>query len=69
MLKIWYFHWDEMMQYNPSDSGLIGPTRGICPDGWDISTSKECNTMIDYLGGYPDGWLIADGKLKNTSTL
>ena len=45
------YHWDEMMDYSPSDDGMIGTTQGICPDGWHIPTKQEWQTLINYLGG------------------
>jgi len=45
------YRWDEMMQYNPSDSGLISTTQGICPVGWHIPTQKEWATLAEHLGG------------------
>ena len=53
------YRWDEMMHYNPQDSGIIGITRGVCPVGWHIPTKKEWLTLIDYIGGKTNG-----GKLK-----
>lgn len=58
------YQWDEMMNYQPSDSGLVGTTKGVCPDGWHIPTQKEWLTLIDYLGGDQ----IAGGKLKESGT-
>jgi len=52
------YSWDEMMQYQPSDSGLIGTTRGICPDGWHIPTEKEYRTLVIDLGGEISNWDI-----------
>ncbi len=56
------YQWDESMQYHPQDTGTIGSTQGICPDGWHIPTYKEWNTIQDNLGGYE----VAGGKLKET---
>lgn len=42
--------WNEIMQYNPSDSGIIGTTQGICPDGWHIPTDKEWKRLEKELG-------------------
>ena len=58
------YRWDEMMQYNPSDSGLTGTTQGICPDGWHLPTIKEWRTLFDYLGGEE----VAGRKLKESGT-
>lgn len=59
------YPWREAMQYNPSDNGTVGTTRGACPDGWHIPTEKEWLTMINYLGGAQE----AGGKLKETGTI
>lgn len=58
------YQWNEMMNYSPSDSGLVGTTQGICPAGWHIPTQKEWLTLINYLGGYG----AAGGKLKESGT-
>jgi uncharacterized protein (TIGR02145 family) len=58
------YKWNEMMQYNAPDNGLIGTTRGICPVGWHIPTENEWVTLYNYLGGLG----IAGGKLKETGT-
>jgi uncharacterized protein (TIGR02145 family) len=54
------YQWDESMKYHPQDTGTIGSTQGICPDGWHIPTYKEWNTIQNDLGGYE----VAGGKLK-----
>jgi uncharacterized protein (TIGR02145 family) len=54
------YTWEEMMQYNPSDSGTTGTIQGICPDGWYVPTEKEWDMLINYIGGSE----IAGGKLK-----
>ena len=59
------YDWEESMQYNPSDSGTIGTTRGICPEGWHMPTKIEWQTLLDYLGGNQS----AGGKLKETGTM
>jgi uncharacterized protein (TIGR02145 family) len=59
------YHWDEMMKYNPQDSGTMGTTQGICPVGWHIPTLKEWEVLISYAGGSSFG----GGKLKDTGTL
>ncbi len=59
------YEWNEAMQFNPSDSGIIGTTQGICPTGWHMPTEKEWGTLIDYLGNKQ----VAGGKLKETGTL
>jgi uncharacterized protein (TIGR02145 family) len=51
-----------MMDYNPSDTGIIGTTQGICPAGWHIPTENEWEVLAYYLGGFP----IAGGPLKET---
>jgi len=50
------------MNYNPSDDGTVGTTRGICPAGWHLPTENEWLTLINYLGGNQQ----AGGKLKET---
>ena len=55
------YKWPEAMDYNPSDFGETGTTRGVCPVGWHMPTSKEWITMITYLGGFD----VAGGKLKS----
>ena len=42
--------WNETMQYNLSDTGIIGTTQGICPDGWHIPTEKEWKRLEMELG-------------------
>jgi uncharacterized protein (TIGR02145 family) len=59
------YDWEEIMQYNPSDSGATGTTQGICPEGWHVPTEKEWQTLIDYLGGP----MVTGGKLKETGTI
>ena len=58
------YQWDEMMQYHPSDSGIIGTTQGICPDGWHIPTMQEWETLFNYLGGIES----ANNKLREKGT-
>ena len=58
------YQWREMMQYNPSDTGEIGTTQGICPEGWHLPTGKEWKKLTEYLGGED----IAGGKMKETGT-
>jgi len=55
------YTWDEMMDYSRSDDDLPGETRGICPDGWHIPTSKEWKMLADYLGGE----MVAANRMKN----
>jgi len=56
--------WDEMMDYNPSDSMNPGITQGISPVGWHLPSNDEWTEMIDFLGGED----IAGGKLKEAGT-
>jgi uncharacterized protein (TIGR02145 family) len=58
------YRYGEAVQYHPSDTGTIGITQGICPNGWHIPTEKEWLTMIEYLGGKA----VAGGKLKESGT-
>jgi uncharacterized protein (TIGR02145 family) len=58
------YQWNEMMDYDTSDSGLDAPKRGICPEGWHLPADSEWTTLIDFLGGES----IAAGKLKGTGT-
>ena len=58
------YTWHEMMDYNPSDTGIIGTTQGICPAGWHIPSDNEWNTLIYYLGGES----IAGAALKEADT-
>jgi uncharacterized protein (TIGR02145 family) len=60
------YTWHEMMNYNPSDSGNIGTTQGICPDGWHIPTINEWNKLVDTILG---SHFVAGGKLKETGTV
>jgi uncharacterized protein (TIGR02145 family) len=53
-----------MMQYNTADTGDIGTTQGVCPEGWHLPTNKEWFALVIYLGGED----IAGGKLKETGT-
>jgi len=57
------YMWDEMMDYQSSDDGLIGITQGICPAGWHIPTDKEWLTLETFLGGAA----IAGEKLKDST--
>ena len=54
------YQWNEMMDYNPSDSGVVGTTQGCCPVGWHLPTKKEWETLINYIGDSA----TAGGKLK-----
>jgi uncharacterized protein (TIGR02145 family) len=57
-----YYKWDEMMQYQPQDSGKTGIRRGVCPVGWHIPTQFELYTLEDNAGGGN----VAGGNLKET---
>lgn len=59
------YAWEEMMDYNPMDTGEIGTTQGFCPSGWHIPTRREWETLAEYLGGFE----VAGGKLKADSPL
>jgi uncharacterized protein (TIGR02145 family) len=58
------YQWRSAMQNAPSDSGIIGTTRGICPAGWHIPTMKEWDVLIDYNGGIEN----AGNSLRETGT-
>jgi uncharacterized protein (TIGR02145 family) len=53
------YQWNEMMQY----ADTLG-AKGICPDGWHISTVDEWGYLLNYLGGRE----VVGGKLKATGT-
>jgi len=59
------YSWSELMDYSPHDSGTIGTTQGICPEGWHVPTKNEWETLGDYLGGLD----IAGGALKDTGNI
>ena len=74
------YQWEEMMDYNPEDTGTIGTTQGICPAGYHIPTKKEWVTLAEYLGGtgrdvgsggpvYATEWEGVGGMLKDTGTI
>ena len=44
------YQWDEVMAYNPSDSGNPSTTRGICPAGWHVPSDEEWKTVEISLG-------------------
>jgi uncharacterized protein (TIGR02145 family) len=56
------YDWDEMMQYEPQDSGKTGTTKGVCPAGWHIPTQAEIFILEDNAGGN----LVGGGNLKET---
>ncbi len=58
------YQWQEMMDYNPSDNGNPGITRGVCLAKWRIPTDAEWTNLTDYL----DDFLVAGGKMKETGT-
>jgi len=47
------YQWHEAMQwYGARDEpGPMGPTQGICPDGWHIPTENDWRTLHQNLGG------------------
>jgi uncharacterized protein (TIGR02145 family) len=51
-----------MMDYTPSDTGIIGTTQGICPAGWHIPTLAEWETLFEFCGGES----LAGNALKAT---
>ncbi|MBU1718147.1 MAG: hypothetical protein KKA07_03645, partial [Bacteroidetes bacterium] len=57
------YEWDEVMNFQESDTGIIGTTQGICPQGWHVPTKQEWSDMIDFFGGTT----VAGGKLKATA--
>ncbi len=56
------YQWDEMMDYNLPDYGVIGTTQGICPLGWHIPTRLEFDSLVVAIGSTD-----ATGKLKEIS--
>jgi uncharacterized protein (TIGR02145 family) len=56
------YEWDEMLQYEPQDSGKTGTTRGVCPVGWHLPTQTEVFTLEDNAGGN----LVGGGNLKES---
>jgi uncharacterized protein (TIGR02145 family) len=59
------YEWDEMMQYEPQDSGKTGTTRGVCPVGWHLPTQTEVFTLEDKAGGN----LVGGGNVKETGLI
>ncbi len=43
----------------------VDDSRGLCPNGWHVSTNDEWTTLTTYLGGI----YVAGGKMKATSDL
>ncbi|GEM_PF-1861891 len=43
------YQWDEMMQYQPSDTGNPGSVQGVCPEGWHVPTHKEWSELAQYI--------------------
>ncbi len=43
----------------------VDDSRGLCPDGWHVSTHAEWNTLATYLGGAS----VAGGKMKTDCNL
>ncbi len=46
------YQWDEMMQYHATEG-----SRGICPEGWHIPTSREFAELFLYVDNY--GYYLA----------
>jgi uncharacterized protein (TIGR02145 family) len=68
------YSWDEMMQYTTEEG-----VKGICPDGWHLSSDEELNTLSGFVDSqYPVGdpiWQTigsrgsdAGGKMKSLGT-
>jgi uncharacterized protein (TIGR02145 family) len=47
------YQWHEAMQWygGKNDPGPMGPTQGVCPDGWHIPTENDWETLHQNLGG------------------
>ncbi len=43
------YQWDEMMDYQTSDTSNPGITKGICPDGWHLPTESEWNLLEAFI--------------------
>jgi uncharacterized protein (TIGR02145 family) len=74
MCKNWDSNWPGSKVYNNDEAnraiygGMYNFSQinspGFCPDGWDVPTEDEWDTMITYLGGS----VVAGGKLKEIGT-
>jgi uncharacterized protein (TIGR02145 family) len=42
----------------------VADSRGLCPEGWDVPSLDDWNTLISSLGGTN----VASGKMKSTGT-
>ena len=56
-----HYAWDEMMDYNPSDTANPSTTQGICPLGWHLPSDEEIKSLEVQLG-----MTVADADLTNT---
>jgi len=47
------YQWHEAMQWygGPDEPGPMGPTQGVCPDGWHMPTVNDWETLHQNLGG------------------
>jgi uncharacterized protein (TIGR02145 family) len=74
MCKNWDSNWPGSKVYNDDEAnrliygGMYNFNQinspGFCPDGWDVPTEDEWDTMINYIGGAA----VAGGKLKEVGT-
>jgi len=46
-----YQWWEAMQWWEDGEPTPIGPTQGICPDGWHIPTETDWTSLIEFLGG------------------
>ncbi|MBN2215601.1 MAG: T9SS type A sorting domain-containing protein [Bacteroidales bacterium] len=60
------YQWEEMMQYNLSDTNNPGITRGICPDGWHVPTEPEWDRLESFIAESGNEGMEAT-VLKSTS--